>query len=114
MTRNAIHFAAITALLSMALFTGCQSKEQDAVEQAKKQAASTGIAQQVQYVDQNGDTVTTTVQPPAAGQAQQVSTKHHAASPGSQARSHQPGRHTIRRPRPASANFIRASINDRP
>src|SRR6476619_2820556 len=47
-----------TAVLTLALlaFVGCQSKQDKAIEQAKKQAAATGQAQQV----------TTTVTPAAA------------------------------------------------
>jgi hypothetical protein len=54
--------------------TGCQSKEQEAIATAKQQAAATGQAQQVISTDKNGNTVTTTVQPPAAGQVGQVVT----------------------------------------
>lgn len=64
------------AILSAAIFTGCtKSKQDQAVEQAKKQAATTGQAQQVISVDKDGNTVTTTVQPPAPGQTgQQITT----------------------------------------
>lgn len=63
-------------LLSATLLTGCNKSKQDqALEQAKKQAAATGQAQQVIYVDKNGNTVTTTVEPPAPGQSgQQITT----------------------------------------
>ncbi|RZU41053.1 hypothetical protein BDD14_2545 [Edaphobacter modestus] len=63
-------------ILSAAIFTGCSKSKQDqAIEQAKKQAASTGQAQQVVSVNKNGDTVTTTVQPPIPGQTgQQITT----------------------------------------
>ncbi len=53
---------------------GCKSKQDAALEQAKKQAASTGQAQQVVSTDKNGDTVTTVVQPPAPGQKDEVIT----------------------------------------
>ncbi len=69
-----IRFAAGMGLVAMALLTGCQSKQDKALDQAKAQAASTNTPQQIQYVDKNGDTVTTTVQPAAAGQPQQVAT----------------------------------------
>jgi hypothetical protein len=64
------------AVLSAAIFTGCtKSKQDQAVEQAKKQAAATGQAQQVVSVDKSGNTVTTTVQPPMPGQTgQQITT----------------------------------------
>lgn len=70
-------FKWITAtLLSAALISGCSKSKQDqAIEQAKKQAAATGQAQQVVSVDKNGNTVTTTVQPPIPGQnGQQITT----------------------------------------
>jgi hypothetical protein len=74
--------AAFAGLLGLALLGGCKSKEQAAVDQAKDQAAKTGVAQQVQYIDANGDTVTTTVQPPVPGQVQQVATAITPAPPG--------------------------------
>lgn len=66
----------IATLLSTALITGCgKSKQEQAIEQAKKQAAATGQPQQVVSVDKNGNTVTTVVQPPLAGQTgQQITT----------------------------------------
>ncbi len=69
-----IRLAAFAGIIGIAVLSGCKSKEQAAVDQAKAQAASTGAAQQVQYIDANGDTVTTTIPPPVAGQVQQVST----------------------------------------
>jgi hypothetical protein len=59
--------------LAFTLFVGCQSKQDAAIEQAKKQAAATGQPQQVVTVDKNG-TTTTTVQPPAPGQTTQAVT----------------------------------------
>src|SRR5215468_3695287 len=62
-------------LFAMVAFIGCQSKQDAAIEQAKRQAAATGQAQQVVSVDKSGNTVTTTVEPPAPGQkGQQVTT----------------------------------------
>jgi hypothetical protein len=55
--------------LAVALLAGCRSKEDAAIDAAKKQAAATGQAQQVVTVDKNGNTTTVTVQPPAAGQS---------------------------------------------
>jgi hypothetical protein len=81
-TPSIFRSAALAAFFSAALLTGCKSKEQQAVDQAKQQAASTGQAQQVQYIDANGDTVTTTVQPPLAGQTQQVTTAITPPAPG--------------------------------
>lgn len=61
--------------LAAALLAGCQSKQEAAIETAKKQAAATGQAQQVVSVDKKGNTTTVTVQPPAPGQkAQEVTT----------------------------------------
>lgn len=81
LVRKSIPFAA-AGLLGLSLLAGCKSKEDAAVDQAKTQAASTGQPQQVQYIDANGDTVTTTVQPPVAGQPQQVSTQITSPPPG--------------------------------
>ncbi len=78
----AVRGLAAAGLLGVALLTGCASKEQAAIDQAKKAAASTGVAQQVQYIDGNGDTVITTVTPPAPGQTQQVTTAITPPSPG--------------------------------
>jgi hypothetical protein len=77
-----LRIAGSAGLMSLALLTGCKNKEQQALEQAKTQAASTNTAQQIQYVDKNGDTVTTTVQPPVAGQPQQVATTITPPAPG--------------------------------
>ena len=59
---------AISLALAMVLFSGCKSKQQQALDQAKKQAAATGQPQQIVTVDKTGTTTTTVVQPPAAGQ----------------------------------------------
>jgi hypothetical protein len=61
--------------LGLMLLAGCESKQDQAIDAAKKQAAATGQAQQVVSVDKSGNTTTTVVQPPAPGQtAQQVTT----------------------------------------
>src|SRR5580698_9599450 len=60
--------------LALALLAGCKSKQDDAVDTAKKQAAATGQAQQVVSTDKNGNVTTTTVQPPAPGQTTQAVT----------------------------------------
>jgi len=65
---------AAAAALALVLFVGCKSKQDEAIDQAKKQAAATGQAQQVISVDKNGNTVTTTVQPPVPGQVGQTTT----------------------------------------
>jgi len=59
---------ALSLLLAASLFSGCASKQEQALEAARKQAAATGQPQQVVSVDNNGTTTTTVVQPPAAGQ----------------------------------------------
>jgi len=61
-------------MLVAGMLAGCQSKQDQALDQAKKQAATTGQAQQVVSVDKNGTTTTTVVQPPAAGQKNEVIT----------------------------------------
>src|SRR5581483_7683984 len=75
--------AAVTGVLSLGLLAGCKSAEQKALEQAEAQATATNMPQQIQYVDKNGNTVTTTVQPPAApGQQPQISTVTTPPAPG--------------------------------
>jgi hypothetical protein len=61
-------------LLVAATLAGCKSKQEQALDQAKAQAATTGQAQQVVSVDKNGTTTTTTVQPPAKGQTNEAIT----------------------------------------
>ena len=58
---------ALSLVLAAAMF-GCASKQEKALEQAKKQAIATGQPQQVVSVDKNGVTTTTVVQPPDTGQ----------------------------------------------
>ncbi len=79
--------AALALMFSVLSIAGCQSKQDAALESAKKQAAATGQAQQVVSVDKNGNTTTTTVQPPVAGQTTQAitTTVTPAAAPGNQA-----------------------------
>ena len=69
MTRNqgTIRLAG-SVLLALALMAGCKSKLDQAMDDAKKQAASSGVPQQVVSVDKDGNTTTTTIQPPAPGQ----------------------------------------------
>ena len=81
---------AVTLFAALVLTAGCKSDQQKAVDQAKAQAASTQTPQQVQYVDNNGDTVTTTVQPPVAGQPQQVATTITLPPPGPKPRETKP------------------------
>jgi hypothetical protein len=58
--------------LALVLLAGCESKQQKAIDAAKKQAAATGQPQQVVTVAQDGSTTTTTIQPPVQGQSGQV------------------------------------------
>jgi len=58
--------------LVAAELSGCASKQEKALRQAKVQAVETGQAQQVVTVDKTGATTTTVVQPPAAGQTAQT------------------------------------------
>ncbi|MGD0736756.1 MAG: hypothetical protein ABR976_16615 [Terracidiphilus sp.] len=61
--------------LAVGMLTGCESKQDKALDQAKAQAAKTGQPQQVVTVDKSGTTTTTVVQPPAQGQtAEAIST----------------------------------------
>ncbi len=69
--------------LAVVLLAGCASKQEKAVEQAKKQAAATGQAQQVVSVAKDGTTTTTTVQPPVPGQSGQAITTTVAPAPPS-------------------------------
>jgi len=64
----------VLVLLVAGIFSGCSSKQEQALDQAKKQAAATGQTQQVVSVDKNGTTTTTVVQPPTAGQTNQAVT----------------------------------------
>lgn len=70
-------------VLTLALLAGCQSREQTAMNQAKAQATTTNIPQQVQYVNDSGETVTKTVEPPSAkGQEPAVTTLITPPAPG--------------------------------
>lgn len=73
-----INFSGKTAVgmmvLAVAMTTGCKSKQDEAIDKAKQQAAATGQAQQVVSTDKNGNVTTTTVQPPAPGQTAQAVT----------------------------------------
>ena len=74
MNSRSISRSALVAAVFFLSVTGCKSKQDAAVDQAKQQAAATGQAQQVVSVDKNGTTTTTTVQPPAPGQTAQTVT----------------------------------------
>jgi hypothetical protein len=73
---------AVTLFTALIFAAGCKSDQQKAIDQAKVQAAATQTPQQVQYVDGNGNTVTTAVQPPVTGQQPQVSTTITSPPPG--------------------------------
>lgn len=73
--------APVLAIAVLAGMAGCRSQQQKAVDQATKQAAATGLPQQVVSVDKNGDTTTTVVQPPAQGQTQPTITTTTAPPP---------------------------------
>jgi hypothetical protein len=66
--------AAATMMLALVMLAGCKSKQDAAIDAAKKQAAATGQAQQVISTDKSGNVTSTTVQPPAPGQTAQAVT----------------------------------------
>jgi hypothetical protein len=80
---------------ALLLLTGCKSKQDQAIDQAKQQAASTGQAQQVVWTDKNGVTTTTVVQPPVPGQTTQAisttTTKSPAGTPAADGSAPQQG-----------------------
>lgn len=68
--KKSARYAAASVVLMLAL-NGCNSKQEAAakqIDQAKDQAAKTGQPQQVISTDKDGNTVTTTIQPPPQGQ----------------------------------------------
>ena len=71
----------LMALILIGALAGCESKQDRAIDQAKKQAAATGQPQQVVSVDKGGTTTTTIVQPPAPGQTAQATTTTTAPPP---------------------------------
>ena len=71
----------VPALVLVLGLAGCGSKEQKALDQAKKQAVATGQPQQVSSVDRDGNAITTVVQPPAQGQKQPTVTTTTAPPP---------------------------------
>lgn len=71
--RVSAHWTLALALVVLAAgLSGCASKQDKAIEQAKQQAVKTGQPQQVVTVDKTGATTTIVVQPPAAGQTTQA------------------------------------------
>ena len=76
----------LALVLAAVVLSGCASKQDKAIDQAKAQAAQTGLAQQVVSVDKNGTTTTTVVQPPAKGQTNAaITTVVTPPAPGTQA-----------------------------
>jgi hypothetical protein len=69
------------ALALAVVLSGCESKQDKAIDEAKKQAAATGHPQQVVSVDKNGTTTTTIVQPPAPGQKDEAMTTTSTPAP---------------------------------
>jgi hypothetical protein len=78
------HSGKVAAMMTLALLmlAGCKSKEDAALDAAKKQAAATGQAQQVVSMDKSGNVTTTTVQPPAPGQTAEAVTTTVTPAPG--------------------------------
>jgi hypothetical protein len=73
--------APVLALALAVALSGCESKQDKAIDQAKKEAAKTGQPQQVVSVAKDGTTTTTIVQPPAPGQTAQATTTSTAPPP---------------------------------
>jgi hypothetical protein len=71
----------LVVLILIGALAGCESKQDKAIDQAKKQATATGQPQQVVSVDKSGTTTTTIVQPPAPGQTTQAMTTTTAPPP---------------------------------
>ena len=77
---------AVLLLVAAGILSGCTSRQEKALEQAKVQAAKTGQPQQVVSVDKNGITTTTVVQPPPAGQTSEtITTTQTPPAPGAPA-----------------------------
>lgn len=72
--RPSYKHTALALLLMAGILAGCNSKQEQALNQAKEQAAKTGQPQQVVSVDKYGTTTTTIVQPPAPGQTSEAIT----------------------------------------
>lgn len=85
--KSSISFKVVALGFVLAAAAGCKSSQDKAndaaLNQAKQQAASTGLAQQVLWKDADGNTVTTVVQPPAPGQTtEQITVTKTAQSTG--------------------------------
>ena len=104
---NAVISLKIAAVATLMLFAGCQSSQdkanEQAVAQAKQQAASTGNAQKVVTTDKDGTTTTTVVQPPQPGQtAQQVSVTKTTSATTNPTAASAPGAVTVPPPAPSA------------
>jgi len=66
---SGVRMPVLVLVLMTSIFSGCKSKQEQALDQARKQSAATGQPQQVVSVDKTGTSTTTVVQPPAVGQA---------------------------------------------
>jgi len=64
----------VAASFALILLTGCKSKQDIAIDQAKQQATASGQPQQVVWTDKDGNTTTSIVQPPSPGQTTQAIT----------------------------------------
>ncbi len=95
----------IALVLAGTMLSGCKSRQDEALDQARKQASATGQAQQVVSVDKNGATTTTIVQPPTAGQkAEAITTTTVPPAPGAPIPA--PSRPTVSAvPAPINANI---------
>ena len=85
MISRTIFKSAVSVALAFTLLTGCKSKDEQAIDTAKKQAAATGQPQQVVSTDKAGNTTTTTVQPPAPGQTTQAVSSTYTPAPATPA-----------------------------
>jgi hypothetical protein len=92
---------AIVAVSMVFLLNGCKSKQEEAIEHAKEEAAKTGQPQTITSTDKNGNTVTTTVQPPQAGQKDEVVTTTVTPKPAAGATG---GDQAAANPQPQAAN----------
>jgi hypothetical protein len=100
----------LAAVLAAIILSGCQSRQEKALDQAKKQAAATGQAQQIVSVDKSGNTTTTVVQPPAKGQTTEAVTTT-AAPPAAGAPVPAPSGPTVSAvPPPAPATPVNVTI----
>jgi outer membrane murein-binding lipoprotein Lpp len=93
MTRHATasSFLGAAGVIAMLLLAGCNSKEQKALRLAKARAIASNVPQQVQFINDKGDTVTETVEPPVSrGQQPAVTTLILPPPPGTKPHSTNP------------------------